>query len=167
MGRVFVAIFIAALMGGSFALAVDGRVGLINFSVGFLTALVVLAASMFGYWQLVSSGAADDSHTSWPDPVESIDDRFSLWEDSPEDEKMDVKTILAEEKVRLKKRRRSWTEWLKTAKPAISIYRIVAYLLLIGALISLIKSGLFDPVAFLLGVGAAPMAVALGLWFSR
>ncbi len=74
---------------------------------------------------------------------------------------------MAEEKRRLKKSRRGLKGFLKTAKPAISLYRIVAYLLLVAGVYALIRSDLFDPLLYLAGAGLAPLVVAGTLYFGE
>ncbi|WP_201353354.1 hypothetical protein [Hydrogenimonas urashimensis] len=162
-----VLLLVALLGGGAVWFGMDGRVSTINFATGFVSALVVLGASAFGYWQMVAGSAGSAPHHPLPDIVEQMDDRYDLWDEEGAAETDDAKSLLKAEKTRLKKRRRDFKTVLKTARPAISVYRLLAYLLLAAGVYWLIREEMFAPVPYLIGAGLAPLAVAATLYLSR
>jgi len=166
MIKILSTLLLLALFGGLFAWWQEDIEALINFEVGFFSGALVLAASTFGYWQMVSGSSKSSPHHDLPDIVDQIDDRYGLWEEDQETPTQDVKAILQEEKQRLKKQRRSFKEFLKTTKPALSIYRIVAYGILVTGILTLISYEIFAPVTYLIGAGLAPLATAVVLWVS-
>ncbi|RUM46070.1 MAG: hypothetical protein DSY46_00990 [Hydrogenimonas sp.] len=166
MIKILSTLLLLALFGGLFAWWQEGIEALINFEVGFFSGTLVLAASTFGYWQMVSGSSESSPHHDLPDIVDQIDDRYGLWEEYQKTPTQDVKAILQEEKQRLKKQRRSFKEFLKTTKPALSIYRIVAYGILVTGVLTLISYEIFAPVTYLIGAGLAPLATAVVLWVS-
>ena len=143
-----------------------GASAAINLIAGYVGGSVVLAASAFGYWQLVSHAGESGTHHDLPDTVEKIDDRFGLW-DEEEAPIEDVAEALKREKERLKQQRRSLKEIFRTASPALSLYRLAAYALLIVVVYRLIRHDLFFPVPFLVGAGAGPMTAALYLYSEK
>jgi hypothetical protein len=172
MRKVVFALFLAATAGSLAVYLIWGEDSLLNFITGFFSAAVVLAASSLGYWQMVSGAETSTPHHDLPDLVEAIDDRYGLWEEeseaeNPAENPKEIGEIMAEEKRRLKKSRRGLKGFLKTAKPAISLYRIVAYLLLVAGVYTLIRSDLFDPLLYLAGAGLAPLVVAGTLYFGE
>ncbi len=156
-----------SILGGIVAFFMGGKASAINFETGFWSALLVVGASAFGYWQMVSGAKGVKSHYKMPDAVDSIDDRYGLWEEDSATHETDVATLMKEEKARLKKSRRSLFETLKSAKPAISLYRLVAYLFLVAGVLWLMQADLFEPIAYFAGAGLSPLALALLLYFTR
>ena len=147
----------------------EGSAAALNYTVGFLGALAIVGASFFGYWQMVSGAEAtpplcgsDDG-----DPMRRIEDRFELWEDeaevSPPSASESPQEVLARERARLKVQRLPWRERIRHARPALSLYRLGAYGVMAFSLVWLIDSGRFEPLAYFLGAGVPPLAVAWSL----
>lgn len=154
-----------AVLGGAALWFMGGEGALVNFETGFFSAVLVLAASGFGYWQMVQGSAESTPHHDLPDETERIEDRFGLWEeDLSETEPEDVSRLLKEERKRSKKGRRDFKTFLKTTKPALSLYRFGAYAVLVYAVFRLISAEAFEPVYYLIGAGAAPLGTAVTLW---
>jgi hypothetical protein len=168
MRSVVLALLFSSLAGGAAAWSLGDAAALLKFETGFFSAALVLGASALGYWQMVAESAESAPHHTLPDIVESIDDRYGLWEEEvPSDEKEDVKTVLAREKARLKRSKRGLKSFLRSAKPAISLYRLGAYAVLVAGVFWLIRADLFEPVAYLAGAGLAPLVSALTLYLGR
>ena len=167
MIKIVSVLLILAIVGGALAGWLDGGEALLNFEAGFWSASLVLGASTFGYWQMVVDSGVSVPHHDLPDIVEQIDDRYGLWEERPDVAPQDVKTVIREEKARLKKSRRSFREILKTTRPALSLYRLAAYAVLAAGVVSLISNKQFQPVFYLLGAGLAPFSTVVLLWFDR
>ncbi len=157
---------VLALFGGAAVWFMAGKGALVNFETGFFSAALVLGASGFGYWQMVQGSGQSRPHHDLPDETERIDDRFGLWEeDLPESGPEDAKQLFKEERDRIKKGRRDFKTFLRTTKPALSLYRFGAYAVLVYAVFRLISAEAFDPIFYLLGAGAAPLGTAAVLWF--
>ncbi len=153
----------AAIAGGAAAWYIFGSVALLNYETGFFSALLVVAASAFGYRQMVQGSAESSPHHELQDETERIDDRFGLWEeDLPQEQ--DAAKVLKEERSRLKEKRPGLKSLLKSAKPALSLYRLGAYAVLLYAVYRLVSAGVFDPIPYLAGAGAAPLITAAALW---
>jgi len=162
---VVLAFFVLIILAGS-AWFMGGQIALINATAGYISAMLVVAASAFGYYRLVDGADEVTTNHNLPDITEQIDDKYGLWDE--ENEVLDdPKELLKEEKLRLKRSKRGLKAIIKTSKPAISIYRLVAYVILIVTVYKLISADIFDAVVFLLGSTAAPLLVAGYLYFRR
>ncbi|WP_353662750.1 hypothetical protein [Hydrogenimonas sp. SS33] len=157
-------LLLAAVLGGAAAYLFFGFGTFLNFIVAYLCAAIVVGASGFGYWQMVAASGSHRLHHDLPDIVETIDDRYGLWEEDAPTVKDDVKEVLNEERARQKEKRPSFSQRLKNAKPALSLYRLAAYGVLLFGLFWLIRGGRFEPVAYLVGAAAAPLAIAATLY---
>ncbi len=160
-------LILLALLGGAAAWIYGGALSLFNFETGYVSGAFVIAASAFGYWQMVAESGESVPHHGLPDIVDQIDDRYGLWEEEDIETGDDVKTVLREEKARRKESRRDFKTFLKTTKPALSLYRVAAYIILVAGVYYLIRSGVFEPVLYLMGVGLAPLATAAVLYVNR
>ena len=106
-----------------------------NTQVGFISASLVMFASMRSYRRMVDARVKhniitiDDSK----DVINKLEDPYDLYSEgvSQEEEEKDFKEIVKEERQNLKKNRRSVGQTLKDTKAALSIYRLGAYILLI------------------------------------
>jgi len=145
---------------------IGGQITMLNAVAGFVSAMLVVAASAFGYYRLVDGAGEVTTNHNLPDITEQIDDKYGLW-----DEDSDVidnpKELLQAEKLRLKRSKRGLKSIIKTSKPAISIYRLIAYAVLIATVYKLISKDCFNAVAFLSGTTAAPLLVAGYLYYKR
>jgi len=157
----FMLIILAAL-----AWWLGGQMIMLNAVAGFISAMLIIAASAFGYYRLVEGAGEVTTNHNLPDITEQIDDKYGLWDEDSEVPD-DPKELLQEEKLRLKRSKRGFKSIIKTSKPAISIYRLVAYIVLIVTVYKLISADMFEVVAFLSGSTAAPLLVAGYLYFKR
>lgn len=152
--------------GGAFCFYLFGKESMLNFEAAYLSALLVIGATIFGYWQMVQgSGSAVPNH-DLQDETERIDDRFGLWEEESF-ESEDAALVLKEEKRRLKSGKRGFREFLKTTKPALSLYRLGAYAVLIYILYKLVSNGVFEPLSYLSGVAAAALTLSTALYIKN
>ncbi|WOE69235.1 hypothetical protein [Hydrogenimonas thermophila] len=159
------AFFVLIILAGS-AWFTGGQIALINATAGYISAMLVVAASAFGYYRLVDGADEVTTNHNLPDITEQIDDKYGLWDEENEVPD-DPKELLKEEKLRLKRSKRGLKAIIKTSKPAISIYRLIAYVILIVTVYKLISADIFDAVVFLLGSTVAPLLVAGYLYFRR
>jgi len=162
---VILAFFVLIILAAS-AWWLGGQMTMLNVTAGFISAMLVVAASSLGYYRLVQGSDEATPHHDLPDITEQIDDKYGLWDEESEVSN-DPKELLKEEKLRLKRSKRGLKSIIKTSKPAISIYRLVAYVILVATVFKLISADVFDAVAFLSGSTAAPLLVAGYLYFKR
>ncbi len=159
-------LFLFAFGGGGLAYTfADGDASL-NYLIAYFSATFVVAASGFGYWQMVEGSETSIPHHDLPDAVERVDDRFGLWEEEAEPP-TDAAEMLKREKKRLKEAKMGWRQRLRTARPALSIYRIVAYVVLLAGIFWLIRHDRFEAVAYLAGAAVAPMLIAVTLYVAN
>ena len=159
MGMMIAVWIVAALAAG----AIFGETDALNVMAGYGLAWLVLAASAYGYFGMVRDAAAGVDPETIVNPPE-CDDPHGLWEDEDQTPpaQLDPKAVMAAERARMKKR--GWGEILRASRPALSLYRLGAYALMVWALVAMIDHGLFAAPAFLFGV---TLAVATGAWLLR
>ncbi len=105
-----------------------------NTQIGFISASLVMFASMRSYRRMVDARVAngivtlDDSK----DVIDKLEDPHDLYsEEIVENEEVDLRDAIKEEKARMKENRRSLGQTLKDTKAALSLYRMGAYVVLI------------------------------------
>ena len=145
---------------------VGGQITVLNVVAGYISTMLIVAASAFGYYRLVDGASEVATNHNLLDITEQIDDKFGLWDEDSEVVD-DPKELLKEERLRLKRSKRGLKSIVKTSKPAISIYRLVAYIVLITTVYQLISRDCFEAVAFLFGSTVASLLVAGYLYFRR
>lgn len=158
--------FVVLVILAASAWFIGGQITMLNAVAGYISAILVVAASAFGYYRLVDGAGEVTTNHNLPDITEQIDDKYGLWDEDSEVPD-DPKELLKEERLRLKRSKRGLKSIIKTSKPAISIYRLVAYIVLIITVYKLISRDCFEAVAFLLGSTASPLLVAGYLYFRR
>lgn len=158
---VVIAFFVLVILAVS-ALIMGGQIIMLNATAGFISAMLVIAASAFGYYRLVDGAGEAATNHNLPDITEQIDDKYGLWD---EDSKFldNPKELLKEEKLRLKRSKRGLKSIIKTSKPAISIYRLVAYIILVVTVYKLISVDYFEPIAFITGTTVAIFLIVVFL----
>jgi len=164
--NIAILVFVVLVILAASAWSIGGQITMLNTVAGFVSAMLVVAASAFGYYRLVDGAGEVAANHNLPDITEQIDDKYGLWDEDSEVPD-DPKELLKEEKTRLKHSKRGLKSIVKTSKPAISIYRLIAYVILIVTVYKLISADIFDAVAFLLGSTVAPLLVAGYLYASQ
>lgn len=143
----------------------------VNFETAFSSALLVILGSMYSYRNLVVKRVASaEASPQQDDLIDRIDDPYDLYGDeevngetgegalgheAPVEEKEDIdfKTLIKEEKQRLKAGKKS-AENIKQSAPAmISIYRLLPYGVLVLGFIALENNALLSLLPYLLGLG--------------
>lgn len=124
----------------------------INFEVAFISALLILLGSMYSYAKLVhkrlDSGMYDLNEN---DDIDKIDDPYDLYSADVQTPPEDVKTMIKEEKARLKV---NTMKNVKTASPAlVSMFRLVPYIFLVLGFIGLKNNEFLLLLPYLTGLG--------------
>jgi len=105
-----------------------------NTQIGFLSASLVMLASMKSYKRMVDARVEHNIITidDTRDTIDKLEDPYDLYsEEIVEDESVELRDAIKEEKSRMKKNRRSLSETIRDTKAALSLNRIGAYIVLI------------------------------------
>jgi len=135
-----------------------------NTQVAFVTSALVMGASMFSYGQMVRRRLDADMIPDLEDRdvIDVLDDPHDLYRESAEEtvsqeqedlSAAEIKAAILEEKKRLKAQHRSPMALLRDARPFMSLYRLVAYGLLLFGFFYLRGNKLFEPLPYLIGLG--------------
>jgi len=134
-----------------------------NTQIGFISASLVMLASMKSYRRMVDARVEhgiitmDDSK----DVIDKLEDPYDLYsEEIVEDETVDLRDAIKEEKTRMKENRRSLGQTLKDTKAALSVYRLGAYVVLILGFMYLNRHGLLHIPSYILSL-SVPMLVVV------
>ncbi|MEN8147491.1 MAG: hypothetical protein ABFR02_07715 [Campylobacterota bacterium] len=152
-----------------FALWLYSYAFFINFQVAFLSSVLILLGSTYSYKRLVDRRVASEDRPDDTDLIDKIDDPFDLYSEeigseAMEVEEVDLKTVVKEEKKRLKENKQTVKNTAKSAPALVSIFRVVPYLFLVLGFIGLNNNGLLSLVPFLVGLG---FGVVAGLFMGR
>ncbi len=152
-----------------FALWLYSYAFFINFQIAFLASVLILLGSTYSYKRLVDSRVASEDRPDDTDLVDKLDDPFDLYSEEISSapmaaEELDLKTVVQEEKKRLKENKHTIKNTAKSAPALVSIFRVVPYLFLVLGFIGLNNNGLLSLVPFLVGLG---FGVVVGLFMGR
>ena len=144
-----------------------GKVWIYNTQVGFISATLIMIASVISYRRMVNSRVEhgiitmDDSK----DVIDKLEDPYDLYSEDIVEEKTeeDLVEVVKEERQKLKENRRSLVQTLKDTKAALSIYRLAAYAVLILGFLYLNRQGLLHIPSYLLALSLPPMIIVLML----
>ncbi len=107
---------------------------LLNTQIGFVTASLVLFASMSSYKKMVETRIEHDVITADidKDVIDKLEDPYDLYSEEVKEEVVeDVAAAIKAERARHKANKRSLFEVLRDTKAALSLKRLGAYLLLV------------------------------------
>ncbi len=158
--KVLVLVDLALLVG---ALFFGGKVWALNTQIGFISATLVMIASVISYRRMVNTRVEhgivtlDDSK----DVIDKLEDVHDLYSEAEKEEEKDVAEVLKEEKAESKASRRSLGETLKDTKAALSLYRLGAYALLILGFMYLNRQGLLHIPTYLFALSLPPMIIVI------
>jgi len=130
---------------------------LYNTQVGFISATLIMFASMASYRRMVKARVANDIITmdDSKDVIDKLEDPYDLYGEEvvpSEEEERTLPQVIKEEKQKLKASRRSLTETLKDTKAALSLYRIGAYAVLVLGFMYLVRHELLYVPALIVGI---------------
>lgn len=134
---------------------------LYNTQIGFISATLVMVASMISYRRMVNTRVEhniitiDDSK----DVIDTLEDPYDLYSEEVVEDKKDVVEAVKEEKKRLKENGRTLYETLKDTKAALSVYRLGAYAFLILGFLYLNRQGLLYIPAYILALSIPPVII--------
>ena len=124
--------------------------------IGYITATMVMIASIISYRRMVNARVKekiitmDDSR----DTIDKLEDPYDLYSEEEEvDESKDLSEVVKEEKKKLKKNKRGLYQTLRDTKAALSVYRLGSYALLIIGFLYLNRQQLLDIPAYIVALG--------------
>ena len=159
----FVLLLVAAFFGG--------KVWILNTQIGFISATLIMVASVISYRRMVNARVElgiipiDDDK----DVIDKLEDPYDLYsEDSvqethEEEKEEDLVTVVKEEREKLKENKRSLGQTIKDTKAALSIYRLGAYALLVLGFMFLNRQGFLHIPSYLLALSLPPMIIVIML----
>jgi len=134
-----------------------------NTQIGFISASLVMLASMKSYKRMVDTRVElniitiDDTR----DTIDKLEDEHDLYsEEIVEDESADIRDAVKDEKSRMKKNRRTIGETIRDTKAALSLNRIGAYIILILGFFYLNRHDYLMAPAYILAL-TVPMLVVV------
>ena len=139
-----------------------------NTQIGFISASLVMLASMKSYQRMVDARVEhniitiDDSK----DVIDQLEDPYDLYSEDAVEEEKPLVDVVKEERKKLKKNSRSLGQTLKDTKAALSVYRLGAYAVLILGFLYLNRHGLLQIVPYVLAL-SLPMLVVVFVLLSN
>ena len=135
----------------------------LNFQIAFLSAVLILLGSIYSYKRLVDRRVASEDRPDDTDLIDKIDDPFDLYSEEitsemTVDEDVDLKTVVKEEKARLKSQKNTIKNTAKSTPALISIFRVVPYLFLVLGFIGLNNNKILELLPFLSGLSVGILA---------
>ena len=142
----------------------------LNFQIAFLASVLIMLGSTYSYKRLVERRVASEDRPDDTDLVEKIDDPFDLYSEEitatslESEDDVDLKSVVQEEKKRLKAQKNTLKNTAKSTPALISIFRVVPYLFLVLGFIALKNNALLSIPPFLVGLG---FGIVAGLFMGR
>lgn len=141
-----------------------------NTQFGFISATLVMIASMISYRRMVNTRVEhnvitmDDSK----DVIDKLEDPYDLYsQEVVEDEEKDLVETVKEEKKKLKENKRSLYQTLKDTKAALSVYRLGAYGVLVLGFLYLNRHELLHVPSYVLALSIPPMVIVIVLMMNK
>ena len=159
----FVLLLVAAFFGG--------KVWILNTQIGFISATLIMVASVISYRRMVNARVElgiipiDDDK----DVIDKLEDPYDLYsedivqETHTEEKEEDLVTVVKEEREKIKENKRSLGQTIKDTKAALSIYRLGAYALLVLGFMFLNRQGFLHIPSYLLALSLPPMIIVITL----
>jgi len=149
------------------SISFGGKLWIYNTQVGFISATLIMIASVISYRRMVNTRVEhgivtmDDSK----DVIDKLEDPYDLYSEEIVEEKTEEELVdvVKEEKKKLKQNRRSLGQTLKDTKAALSIYRLGAYAVLILGFMYLNRHELLHIPSYLLALSLPPMIIVIML----
>jgi len=140
-----------------------------NTQIGFISASLVMLASMKSYKRMVDARVEHNIITidDTRDTIDKLEDEHDLYsEEIVEDETVEMYDAIKDEKARMKSNRRSLGETLRDTKAALSLNRIGAYVVLILGFFYLNRHSLLMTPIYILAL-TVPMLVVVFVLLSN
>ncbi|MDM5263336.1 hypothetical protein PF327_03925 [Sulfurovum sp. XTW-4] len=128
---------------------------LYNTQIGYITASLVMIASIVSYRRMVNARVKHNMVTmdDTQDVIDKLEDPYDLYSEEVEVEEKSLAQTIKAEKKKLKENRRSVYQTMKDTKAALSFYRLGAYVLLILGFLYLNRHGLLHIPSYIISLG--------------
>ena len=143
---------------------------LYNTQFGFISATLVMIASMISYRRMVNTRVEHNviTYDDSKDVIDKLEDPHDLYsEEVVEEEEKDLVETVKEEKKKLKENRRTLYQTLKDTKAALSVYRLGAYAVLVLGFLYLNRHGLLHIPSYILALSIPPMVIVIVLMMNK
>jgi hypothetical protein len=148
-----------------------GGTWLLNTQVAFICSILIVFASFISYKGMVEKKLDAGDFEEPRDLIDEIGDPHELFEEEKEKEKTlnkeEFQEIYRQEREKQKKSKKTFKNLFQSWSGALGIYRLLAYVLLFLAILILIRKGYFNPIAFIVGVSALPLATIISSFFQK
>ena len=159
-----------------YSLIFQNSIWLLNSQIAFCSSLFITIASFLSYKKNIENRLADldlslNNESIDRDKIDEIDDPYDLYseyKEIPEEELTPekIKEILNDEKSKIK--RNSLKNTIFSAGGFLSIYRVFGYGVLLFGFFALNNNKIFEPIAFIIGLGIVPIGVLFSkLFFNK
>ncbi len=138
-----------------------GGLWLLNTQVAFVLSMIITFASFFSYKVMIEKRIEEGDKREYRDFYDELDDAYNLYEDE-NDPKTKVEEIT---KTKVEKKSgfyRMFANLASSISGALSLYRLLSYILLIVVILYMIRHEVFSPIAFFVGISVVPIASLVG-----
>jgi len=156
LGANLVLIGVSSFMGGLW---------LLNTQVAFICSMLITFSSFYAYGRMVNREL--DSGNVVLEEEKDEDDPYGLYALDIDEEPKDFKSMVKEEKAKLKSKGNSTRNTLRSLSGLFFPYRLVAYGFLVIAFLYLKRQELFEVAPFLLGLAIVPLSSLVLPWLQR
>ena len=143
---------------------------LYNTQFGFISATLVMIASMISYRRMVNTRVEHNiiTYDDSKDMIDHLEDPYDVYsEDVVEEEEKDLVEVVKEERKKLKDSGRTLYQTLKDTKAALSVYRLGAYAVLVLGFLYLNRHGLLHIPSYILALSIPPMVIVIMLMMNK
>ncbi len=136
-----------------------------NFEIGFVSAILILSASMHSYKKMITKRLESILAEEFDDRdvIDKLDDPHSLYDDKQKLDTEDIKEIIKAEKKLAKQNSRSLSETFRDSKASFSIFRIGAYVVFFVGFLYLNKNHLLNLPIYISGVSVSIVVIISAL----
>ncbi len=137
-----------------------GGLWLLNTQVAFILSMIITFASFFSYKVMIEKRIEEGDKREYRDFYDELDDAYNLYEDE-----IDLKNRAEEITKKVEKKSsfyRMFANLASSISGALSLYRLLSYLLLVVVILYMIRHEVFSPIAFFVGISVVPIASLIG-----
>ncbi len=141
---------------------------LYNTQFGFISATLVMIASMISYRRMVNTRVEHNviTYDDSKDVIDHLEDPYDLYSEEVAEEK-DFAEVVKEEREKAKESGRTLYQTLKDTKAALSVYRLGAYAVLILGFLYLNRHALLHIPSYILALSIPPMVIVIMLLLNK
>jgi len=142
---------------------------LYNTQFGFISATLVMIASMISYRRMVNTRVEHNiiTYDDSKDMIDHMEDPYDLYsEDVVQEKPKELAQVVKEERKNLKNSRTLY-QTLKDTKAALSVYRLGAYAVLVLGFLYLNRHGLLHIPSYILALSIPPVIIVTTLLMNK